>query len=80
MKVGDVSKEATGKRPQNSRSTSKGSSANIDSSVVKHRTLADKGSSQEDGLQSYVTYRSCIQAVNEEKLSILGFEVCDTIY
>ena len=80
MKVGGVSEEASGKRPQNSRSTLEASSSNVDNSMVKHRALADKTSSQEDGLQSYVTYRSCIRAVNEEKLSIIGFEVCDTIY
>uniref|UniRef100_A0A7C8ZW55 Uncharacterized protein n=1 Tax=Opuntia streptacantha TaxID=393608 RepID=A0A7C8ZW55_OPUST len=75
VKVGGVSEEASGKRPQNSRSTLEASSSNVDNSMVKHRALADKASSQEDGLQSYVTYRSCIRAVNEEKLSIIGFEV-----
>ncbi|KAK9119554.1 hypothetical protein Scep_017647 [Stephania cephalantha] len=28
----------------------------------------------ESGRRSYITYRSCIPAVNEEKLSVLGFE------
>ena len=30
----------------------------------------------QDGVQAYITYRGCIQTVNEEKLSVLGFEVC----
>lgn len=25
--------------------------------------------------EAYITYRSCIPAINEEKLSVLGFEV-----
>lgn len=74
VKTGDVSKEASGKRPENSRSTLEGSSANAENPAVKHRALADKASSQEDELQPYVTYRSCIQTVNEEKFSVLGFE------
>ncbi|XVF02336.1 hypothetical protein REPUB_Repub04eG0166900 [Reevesia pubescens] len=40
----------------------------------KDRSLFDDSSASEGGLRPYITYRSCIQAVNEEKLSVLGFE------
>ncbi|KAH0991541.1 hypothetical protein GBA52_003024 [Prunus armeniaca] len=42
---------------------------------VKHRSLLDDSATLEDGPQAYITYRSCIPAVSEEKLSVLGFEV-----
>ncbi|XP_057774757.1 uncharacterized protein LOC130993733 isoform X2 [Salvia miltiorrhiza] len=41
------------------------------SSTRQRRLLGD---SSKSGPRSYVTYRSCIPAVNEEKLSVLGFE------
>ncbi|KAK9935588.1 hypothetical protein M0R45_022687 [Rubus argutus] len=43
--------------------------------LLKRRSLLDDSSTQENGQQAYITYRSCIPAVNEEKLSVLGFEV-----
>lgn len=43
---------------------------------IKHRRLLTESSDQENGAQAYTTYRSCIPAVDEEKLSVLGFEVC----
>lgn len=42
------------------------------SSTRQRRLHSD---SSDAGPRSYVTYRSCIPAVNEEKLSVLGFEV-----
>lgn len=39
------------------------------------RRLADDSSSSENSSQAYITYRSCITPVNEEKLSVLNFEV-----
>lgn len=39
-----------------------------------HRTLVDDSSSSDNSSQSYITYRSCITPVNEEKLSVLHFE------
>ncbi|GAB4839885.1 hypothetical protein Ancab_020594 [Ancistrocladus abbreviatus] len=83
VKFGDAAMQANSKRPQNSRSVLEGSDkeasveftlhdAEIISSV-KHRTLLDHGSKGEP--EDYITYRSCIPAVNEEKLSVLGFEV-----
>ncbi|XP_021747189.1 uncharacterized protein LOC110713029 isoform X1 [Chenopodium quinoa] len=75
IKVGDVKKETIGNVPQNGQSTQEGS-VNADNVATKHRTLAtDKSSSQKGEPLEYVTYRSCIQGVNEEKLSVLGFEV-----
>ncbi|KAF3431359.1 hypothetical protein FNV43_RR26090 [Rhamnella rubrinervis] len=41
---------------------------------IKHRRLLTDSSTQENGKQTYITYRSCIPADNEEKLSLLGFE------
>ncbi|KAM1170671.1 hypothetical protein ACFX13_021441 [Malus domestica] len=74
------SKEAKMKGAQKSRSALE-ISHNIEESdkadnlgtYVKHRSLLDDSSTQEP--QAYITYRSCIPAVNEEKLSVLGFEV-----
>lgn len=71
-----MTKEASGKGLQNSRLTKEGS-VSTDNSEVKHRTLADTG--QKGEFQEYVTYRSCIQGVNEEKISVLGFEVRFTV-
>ena len=40
----------------------------------------EDSSTVEGGLEDYITYRSCIPAVNEEKLSVLGFEVGSYYY
>lgn len=47
---------------------------------VKHRSVLDDSSTSEGKSQAYITYRSCIPAVNEEKLSVIGFEVCIFIF
>lgn len=52
------------------------SDASGHASSVAHRNLRDASVSATDGSQAYITYRSCIPSVNEEKLSVLGFEVC----
>lgn len=44
-------------------------------SSVRQRTLLDESSSSKSGLHTYITYRSCVLSINEEKLSVLGFEV-----
>ncbi|XP_010941726.1 uncharacterized protein [Elaeis guineensis] len=44
-------------------------------SNYKWRKLLDDSSTSEGGKQSYITYRSCVPADDEEKLSVLGFEV-----
>ncbi|KAI4328333.1 hypothetical protein L6164_020693 [Bauhinia variegata] len=41
---------------------------------VKHRNLLDDSSPSDNKLQAYITYRSCISPVTEERLSVLGFE------
>ncbi|KAI4314251.1 hypothetical protein L6164_027179 [Bauhinia variegata] len=45
-----------------------------DFTSVKHRNLLDDSSTSDDKLQAYITYRSCIPPVSEERLSMLGFE------
>ncbi|KAL3824199.1 hypothetical protein ACJIZ3_020228 [Penstemon smallii] len=45
----------------------------IISSTRQRRLMADS-SKPKGGSRPYITYRSCIPAVNEEKLSVLGFE------
>lgn len=43
---------------------------------MKHRSLLDDSSTEKVKSQAYITYRSCLLTVNEEKLTVLGFEVC----
>lgn len=47
---------------------------------IKSRRLLTDSSTQGNGAETYITYRSCIPADNEEKLSVLGFEVCLYIF
>jgi hypothetical protein len=42
------------------------------------RTLLDDSLASDNKSQAYVTYRSCIPAVSEEKISVLGFEVINS--
>lgn len=44
-------------------------------SRTSHKRLLADSSKSGGGTGAYVTYRSCIPAINEEKLSVLGFEV-----
>ncbi|KAL9249126.1 hypothetical protein AKJ16_DCAP01830 [Drosera capensis] len=46
--------------------------------VKKHRSLLENGS--KDEADEYISYRSCIPAVDEERLSVLGFEWLDSIF
>ncbi|KAI3935896.1 hypothetical protein MKX01_004623 [Papaver californicum] len=82
--IGDGSKKKTGKKSKKSRSTLEKSFGNTDkhsivldtkgtSSSIKSRRVLDD-STTSDGRQAYITYRSCVPAVNQEKLSVLGFE------
>jgi len=43
------------------------------------RALLDDSSKSKAGQGEYITYRSCIPALNEEKLSVIGFEVRDVV-
>ncbi|KAK6922104.1 hypothetical protein RJ641_012611 [Dillenia turbinata] len=80
---GDL-KEKNGKKSQKTRSALEefhGSAETYTLNNVKvtsksgRRVLLDNLSASGSGLQTYITYRSCIAAENEEKLSVIGFEV-----
>ncbi|KAF5177989.1 Structural polyprotein [Thalictrum thalictroides] len=73
------------KKPQKERSTMETTHAETSAvlqdereliTAVGHRRLLDDSSASEGEKQAYITYRSCIPAVFEEKLSVLGFELC----
>ncbi|XP_038713758.1 uncharacterized protein LOC120007537 [Tripterygium wilfordii] len=70
IEIEDGSKDANGKKSRNGRSTLETSDSNFE----RHRSLVDDSPTIEGKSQAYITYRSCIPAVNEEKLSVLGFE------
>ncbi|KAI5679122.1 hypothetical protein M9H77_10072 [Catharanthus roseus] len=79
VKVESSSKKANGKKKQNDRSALESSEVEVKhakefNSSVTQRSLLDDSSSSEGGNQVYITYRSCVPAVNEERLSVLGFE------
>ncbi|XP_043703331.1 uncharacterized protein LOC122653536 isoform X2 [Telopea speciosissima] len=44
------------------------------SSSLIHRRFLGDSSKSEGGKQAYITYRSCKPKINEERLSVLGFE------
>ncbi|CAI9092790.1 OLC1v1028123C3 [Oldenlandia corymbosa var. corymbosa] len=80
------SKEVKGKKEPKGRSTLesihcevnllvKSNAAEGHASSLTRRHLLDESSGSEDGKQAYITYRSCIPAVNEERFSVIGFEV-----
>ena len=84
--IKDSTKDAKKANPQKTRSTLEISYSNATSHIVEHvseefitsqsqRTLLDDSSTSDNKSQGYVTYRSCIPADTEEKLSVLGFEV-----
>ncbi|XP_057993920.1 uncharacterized protein LOC110649183 isoform X2 [Hevea brasiliensis] len=83
IKVG--TKYGNENKSQNSRSTIEISHENANAHVMlhdtvsNHRSLLDDSSTLEDGSQAYITYRSCITPVNEEKLSVVGFEWLDCV-
>ncbi|MCL7041338.1 hypothetical protein MKW94_019952 [Papaver nudicaule] len=75
--TGHGSKKKTGKKSKKSRSTLENSmmlDTGETASSIKSRRVLDDSSTSEDGRQAYITYRSCVPAVNQEKLSVLGFE------
>lgn len=83
--TGAGSNEANSKTAQKGRSILENSSAEgklhmilrnakVLTSSTKHRSLLADLSTSASGSEAYITYRSCIPAVNEEKLSVLGFE------
>lgn len=81
----DSTKDAKKTKPQKNRSTLEISNSSAKPHIVEHvygelitsqsqRTLLDDSSASDNKSQAYVTYRSCIPADTEEKLSVLGFE------
>ncbi|KDP21267.1 hypothetical protein JCGZ_21738 [Jatropha curcas] len=77
----DNIKNGNDKKSQKTRSVIEISNENANPHAMLHdaasneqRSLLDDSSTLEDGSQAYITYRSCIPPVNEEKLSVLGFE------
>lgn len=86
VKLEDNAKATNNEKSKDSRSTLENPYSKENLSGVLHgtelitsittRRLLDDSSTLDDSSQAYITYRSCIPAVNEEKLSVLGFEVC----
>lgn len=79
VKIESSLNNANGEKKKKDRSAleSKGSEvkhAKELSSSATQRSLLDDSSSVEGENQAYITYRSCIPAVNEERFSVLGFE------
>lgn len=65
---------AADEETENSKHEGRADLQNTDAQV-KERNLEDSSSSTiEVGSEIYITYRSCITPVNQEKLSVLGFE------
>ncbi|KAH6756386.1 hypothetical protein C2S53_002685 [Perilla frutescens var. hirtella] len=77
--IGSGSKDSKSTKEEKKRSTLEFTELGINehdgdliiSSTRQRRLLGD---SSKGGPRAYITYRSCIPAVNEEKLSVLGFE------
>ncbi|XP_065860932.1 uncharacterized protein [Euphorbia lathyris] len=81
VEVKDGSKKGIEKKSQTSRSAIEYTNEKENPFVKLHeassnmyRSLLDGSSTLENGSQGYITYRSCIPPVNEEKLSVIGFE------
>ncbi|XP_051122592.1 uncharacterized protein LOC127245639 [Andrographis paniculata] len=66
-----TSKDEKSKKPEKTRSTLE---RYLGVSSTNRRRLVTDSSKSGGGSTAYVTYRSCIPAVNEERLSVLGFE------
>lgn len=90
IKLEDNAKATNNKKSKDSRSTLENpySKENLSgvlqdtelTTSITTRRLLDDSSRLDDSSQAYITYRSCIPAVNEEKLSVLGFEVCMLVH
>ncbi|XP_052173004.1 uncharacterized protein LOC127788585 [Diospyros lotus] len=83
VETGAGSNEANGIKAKRTRSTLENSTSTRQESLPdssfthvdkSQRNLLDDSSTHVGGSQAYITYRSCIPAIVEEKLSILGFE------
>ncbi|KAK6242001.1 hypothetical protein SCA6_007390 [Theobroma cacao] len=72
VETGDGSKAENEQKSEKSRSDLEISVNNENSG--KRRSLLGDSSTSGGRSNAYITYRSCMQTVNEEKLSVLGFE------
>ncbi|KAK9024296.1 hypothetical protein V6N11_004465 [Hibiscus sabdariffa] len=72
VEIDDSSKAENKQKNEKDRSNPENSVVNENSR--KRRSLLDGSSTSKSRARAYITYRSCIPAVNEEKLSVLGFE------
>ncbi|XP_007044440.2 PREDICTED: uncharacterized protein LOC18609328 [Theobroma cacao] len=72
VETGDGSKAENEQKSEKSRSDLEISVNNENSG--KRRSLLGDSSTSGGSSNAYITYRSCMQTVNEEKLSVLGFE------
>ncbi|KAK6931150.1 hypothetical protein RJ641_002943 [Dillenia turbinata] len=84
VEMRDELKEKNGKKSQKNRSALEEFHSSAETYTLNNakvtsksgcRVLLDDSSASGGGLQTYITYRSCIPAENEEKLSVIGFEV-----
>ncbi|KAL2559309.1 uncharacterized protein Fot_04048 [Forsythia ovata] len=69
--IGSSSKKEKSQKLEKGRSALEAEQITIS---TRQRSLLDDSSKSKGGSNFYITYRSCIPAVNEEKLSVLGFE------
>ncbi|CAI9775416.1 unnamed protein product [Fraxinus pennsylvanica] len=69
--TGTSSKKEKSQKLENGRSDLETEQITIS---TRQRSLLDDSSKSKGGSNFYITYRSCIPAVNEEKLSVLDFE------
>ncbi|ESW29545.1 hypothetical protein PHAVU_002G078700 [Phaseolus vulgaris] len=85
VEIKDSTKDAKKTKSRKGRSSLEIPDGTAESQKVSHvagqsthsqsdRRLADDSSSSDNSSQAYITYRSCITPVNEEKLSVLNFE------
>ncbi|BAT99348.1 uncharacterized protein HKW66_Vig0243620 [Vigna angularis] len=85
VEIKDSTKDAKKTKSQKGRSSLEIGDGTAESQKVSYvtgeythsqsdRRLAEDSSSSDNSSQAYITYRSCITPVNEEKLSVLNFE------
>ncbi|KAK6281651.1 hypothetical protein POUND7_015476 [Theobroma cacao] len=78
VETDDGSKAENEQKSEKSRSDLEISVNNENSG--KRRSLLGDSSTSGGRSNAYITYRSCMQTVNEEKLSVLGFEILQNYY
>lgn len=78
--------EASHKKDGEEEEAQNGQSNNVDddeevvASEKPRNLLDDSPAVKVKKSQSYKTYRSCVPSANEEKVSVLGFEVKETFF